>query len=239
MGKIAITFDTDHMSQDGLAYFLEAVLPKNITATFFCYQPFACLRGTAHEVAAHPYLAGSSDWLSTAKHLIHQIEDDNQCEIKGLRPHSLMSSQNFIVQLNSIGLKYVSSISAHPDLDTDAFRYPWGPVEIPIRYMDNMDLWARDKAQQPVHCFSKSHIKNAVSCEGLYCFDFHPIHILLNTSVFNDYENWTREGRPELKSCVVGTGYGVRDFFLDVCDAIISAEQTVHLCKDIAQLRAV
>lgn len=234
---IAITFDTDHMTPDGLSYFIDAVVPKSIRATFFCYRPFVCLNSTDHEVAVHPYLAESSDWISTTRELIDKVESASNRKVRGLRPHSLMSSQNYIVKLNSIGMDYVSSISAHPEMDVDVFRYPWGPAEIPIRYMDNMDLWARDKTHQTGECFSKSHIENALNSSGVYCFDFHPIHILLNTSHFSDYEEWTSRGRPELKSCVGSESYGVRSFFLDICSAIERAGDTAYLCSDIVSAR--
>jgi hypothetical protein len=231
---IAITFDTDHMTPDGLRHFLDEVLPPDVKATFFCYRPFACLTGTRHEIAVHPYLAGSPDWMATTRELVAAVEDENGVRVRGLRPHSLMSSQNYVVQLNGAGIEYVSTVCSPPDLETEAFRYPWGPVEIPIRYMDNMDLWARDKTGLTQECFSPAHIKNAVSATGMYCFDFHPIHILLNTSKFSDYDEWTRSGRPELRSCVGDDRYGVRNYFLDLCREIRKAKAELQLCVDLA-----
>jgi hypothetical protein len=211
-------------------------MPSGLKATFFCYRPFRCLTGSVHEVAVHPYLATSTDWISTTKDLISRIEDENGVAVKGLRPHSLMSSQNYLVQLDSEGIEYVSSVCASPNTDSHVFRYPWGPVEIPIRYMDNMDLWARDKAKITDECFSKSHIQNSLLSSGVYCFDFHPIHILLNTSRFDDYNQWTVSGRPEIKSCTGIDQYGVRSYFLDLCQAINGSSAHTELCIDLAKL---
>jgi hypothetical protein len=152
----------------------------------------------------------------------------------GLRPHSLMCSQLYLVRLHEIGIQYVSSITIDPEQDMACFRYPWGPIEIPIRYMDNMDLWARDKTALTETRFSKTIIENAISSRRLFCFDFHPVHIFLNTSRFEDYEQWVRDGRPELPEPVERRDYGTRHFFLDLCNEIRRSGAPIATCRQVA-----
>ena len=230
---IALTFDTDHMTETMMSRFLD-ILPSGLPFTFFCHRPFSSLKRGRDEIAMHPYLAIPERWLEVTNALRAEIESMAD-PLVGLRPHSLMSSQPYLVQLHEIGIRYISSITIHPDQDMPCFRYPWGPVEIPIRYMDNMDLWARDRTRQSETCFSRSSITKAIAAKNLFCFDFHPIHIFLNTSRLEDYEQWGRAGRPELSDPVERPDYGTRDFFLDLCREITRSGAPVVTCRQAAE----
>jgi hypothetical protein len=230
---IVFSFDTDHMTERMMALFVERILPPNLSCTFFCTQPFEVLRGRGHEIAAHPFLKERESWVAETAQLRAKLEGVAGGPIRGVRPHSLVSSQTYIIDLDARGVQYLSSITVSAATDVAAFRYPWGPVEIPIRYMDNMDLWARDKRRLAHTPFSRDIIDFALDAR-LFCFDFHPVHLLLNTSAFSDYEAWVREGRPELLSPIERPDCGVRDFFLDVCAAIEKRGSPLATCAEIA-----
>jgi hypothetical protein len=61
-------------------------------------------------------------------------------------------------------------------------RQMWGIWQVPIYYMDNLDFTRKrfwpERAEEP---FSLALIESALHDDGLYVFDFHPIHLLLNT----------------------------------------------------------
>jgi hypothetical protein len=232
---IVLTFDTDHMTERMMDIFIDRIMPPDITATYFCSRPFASLRGAKGELAPHPVLEPSRPWLQALQDKIREVEDFYQAEVEGLRTHSLVSSQQMMVQLNTLGLSYVSSIAIPYSANIAPFRGPWGVVEIPIRYMDNMDLWARDKTGLQSRCFDEAIIELAMTEGQHFCFDFHPIHIMLNTAQFADYETWVQRGRPELDDLVKRRCYGTRDFFLDLCAAIRRAGREHVTCATIAR----
>ena len=232
---IIMTFDTDHMTENMMAVFLNEIVPKALPATFFCYKVFDCLVGASQEVAMHPSFAEGEAWLPATRKLQTALADKHDVVPRGLRPHSLMSSQRYVVDLNGLGFEYISSISVPSAVDIACFRYPWGPVEIPVRYMDNMDLWARDKTHQTTACFEPRIIADAVTAKGVFCFDFHPVHIYLNTSRFEDYEEWVKAGRPELSRPIERAAYGTRDFFFDVCEAAAREGLKMLTCLEAAR----
>jgi hypothetical protein len=232
---IAITFDTDHMTDPMMRVFLRDILPPRIATTFFCYRPFESLAGAGHEIGLHPYFGpASGDWLETTLALRDTIARAMGVTAAGVRPHSLKCSQNFLVQLHDAGFGYVSTVELPTRSPIPAYRHTWGPIEIPIRYMDNMDLWKRDKRGLPHRCFAPEILDMALNGPELFCFDFHPIHIYLNTSTFADYEAWTKAGRPELAQPVERNAYGVRDFFLDLCHAMLERGESGMTCGAVA-----
>ena len=230
-----MTFDTDHMTDHTMAVFQDEILPPEFAYSFFCYKPFPVLAARGHELAIHPHLEASESWVDKIRAMRAELSLAHGEEPMGLRPHSLACSQNLIVQLNSLGLEYVSTISLPAGMEADCFRYPWGPVEIPIRYMDNMDLWARDKTGLSAKCFARETIDRALDSRSAFCFDFHPIHIFLNTSTFGDYEAWVNAGRPPLERPVQRQGYGVRDFFLEICNESAKRGLKFTNCRDAAR----
>jgi hypothetical protein len=231
---IALTFDTDHMTEAMMEVFLDRIMPPDLPATFFLSACFSSLRGARHELAPHPVLGPAEPWPDTVRRAADAVSQFYGSEVGGFRAHSLMSSQLLQVQMNGIGLRYISSLSVPPEQELRPFQSPWGLVEIPIRYMDNMDLWARDRTGLVDRCFDPITIDLALASTTLFCFDFHPIHIMLNSSRFADYEAWSQSGRPQLDAPVERETYGVRDFFLDVCRAVKRAPQQPVTCRDVA-----
>lgn len=232
---IVITFDTDHMTDPMMEVFVRTILANDVACTFFCSQWFPSLTNVQHvELALHPYLANSSEWIAKTIDLRSAVSAGSGRRIAGLRPHSLMCSQKYLVDLDEIGITYVSSISVPVEQEVSPFRYPWGPVEIPIRYMDNMDLWWRDKRGSGRSCFDTATIDLALASSTLFCFDFHPIHIYLNTTRFADYEAWVRDGRPNLEKPIERASYGVRDFYIELCNAIRRSGALHGTCADVA-----
>ena len=229
---IALTFDTDHMTDGMMAQFGQ-IIPSDFPYTFFCHRAFPKLRFDKSEIAMHTNLRAPESWIDVTTALRSEIEAIAG-PVSGLRPHSLMCSQLYLVRLHEIGIVYVSSITIDPEQDMPCFRYPWGPIEIPIRYMDNMDLWSRDKAGLTQTCFSKKVIESAICSRQLFCFDFHPIHIILNTSRFGDYEQWVHDGRPDLPKPIERRDYGTRDFFLDLCREIRRSGAEIATCRQAA-----
>lgn len=229
---ILLTFDTDHMTENMMARFVRDILPADLPFTFFCHQPFECLAQSANEIAAHPFLANSRDWPGTIRDLCGSIAALTGAPPVGFRAHSLVTSQLLMIQAAEAGFRYVSSMSVAPEQNVPCFRSVWDICEVPIRYMDNMDLWARDKTGLSERCFSRKVIDMAMDPAQTFCFDFHPLHIYLNTSRFSDYEAWVQAGRPELTAPVERAAYGVRDFFLDLCSEARKRNASLSTCRD-------
>jgi len=106
-------------------------------------------------------------------------------------------------------------------------RHPWGVWHLPIFYTDNMDFssphfWD-DQIEPP---FSDKLIEIALEKDGVYVFDFHPVHLLLNTP----NRDWYFAMRDRFKAGeslkgLAYDGFGTRSFY----DALCVAMQQRHM----------
>jgi|SaaInlStandDraft_2_1057019.scaffolds.fasta_scaffold38821_2 hypothetical protein len=214
---ICISFDTDHVREEFLQNFLESYsIPGN--ATFFLDRPYPSINWHNHEVGPHPFVQNldtfENDFIAYVKKL--------NISPKGARAHSCVFSQMMALQLKESGIEYISTTTPTGQKGLFPYRYSWGIWEMPIYYMDNMDMC------MPVNwptlnnykIFDKKLITAAIhDPASLYVFDFHPIHIMLNTTSFNNYQ--------EIKGKIINDGenpanlampgYGVASFFSDLC----------------------
>jgi hypothetical protein len=173
---IALSFDTDHMSEERMVEFLtEIKIPGS--STFFCTQQYCCLDRKSIEIAPHPFLTGDRDWLEELK-----SKRSTFPSALGWRAHSCVFSHTLAEWISCNGYAYVSAHDAFGIAGLWPSRHLWGIWHVPIFYMDNLDFsrrrFAPERRERP---FDSNLISTAISKDGLYVFDFHPIHLLLNT----------------------------------------------------------
>jgi Polysaccharide deacetylase len=211
---ICLTFDTDHIDEPAMERFL-AVHPVPGDATFFCTQSYAALADTRHELAPHPTLDAGGDWRSELAAGRRQFP-----AAVSWRSHSCVFSHRIAEWLQQNGYRYVSVFDEIGSPGLRPNRLPWGVWHLPIYYMDSLDL-GRTRLQPGGgdHLFDEGLLEQATSVEGLYVFDFHPIHLLFNTPSVEFYT----AARSDLRT---GTelarlrhpGRGAADFFATLCD---------------------
>ncbi len=215
---ICITFDTDWMTEEGLALFLQR-FPIPGVATFFAHQRYECLLNCAHEIGPHPFISDLDDWRSNLLSLSKSLGRP----VRGTRTHSCVFSHMLGVGLAEDGYEYISQASNLFQDGLHPFRHPWGIWEMPIYYMDNMDFWMNRNWPDMDHVpFDSQSIQRAVEGDALYIFDFHPIHIALNTRTPEDYQT--------VKTSIVEgggapfdlafPGRGARTFFEELCETM-------------------
>jgi hypothetical protein len=213
---ISLTFDTDHMSEARMEEFLAEVAPRG-GLTFFCTQYYGCLNEDRMEVAPHPFLGGGRNWLEELR--------AKRAEFRaalGWRAHSCVFSHTLAEWLCWNGYVYVSTHDSFGCKAPQPSRHMWGLWHAPIYYMDNMDFsrhrfWPERK-ERP---FSREIIDTAMKGDGFYVFDFHPIHLLLNTPD----PDWYMKARShflagEKVADLRHDGYGARSFFDDLITAM-------------------
>lgn len=210
---ICITFDTDHLSPKQVSKFMDKYsIPGE--ATFFLWQPYHELNFGKHEVAPHPLVEN----LLSFPYDFQEFTKKLNIQFSGVRTHSCVYSHMVGIQLKELGVKYVSMNTLLHETTIKPYRHPWGIWEMPIYYMDNMDLCMKKNWQGNNHLpFSDKIIENAIlHPDYLFVFDFHPLHIMLNTLSHDHYCN--------VKSKVINENYdpfelkmagvGVESFFI-------------------------
>jgi hypothetical protein len=227
---ICLSFDTDWMSEDALQKFLQD-FPLPGRGTFFCHEAFRCLQPTAHEQCPHPFISDLENWQGG----LAQLRGAVNASARGVRTHSCVFSHMIALRLHEMGFEYVSNTTAIHQTGLAPFRHPWGVWELPIYYMDNMDFWAGGNwpglKPQP---FDRRWIDQALQEPGLYVFDFHPIHVALNTRTPDDYQSVKRRIVEDGVSPFELTfpGRGSRVYFQELCDAMRAAGQQSVSCSD-------
>jgi hypothetical protein len=220
---LCLTFDTDHLNEARMDEFLERV-PLPGAATFFCTQRFTSLEGTPHELCPHPDLGASAAWRSEWRRWRKLFPD-----ARGWRSHSCVFSHRIAEQLAGDGYRYAST---HDEFGHPAPRpqpNPWGLYQLPIYYMDTLDLRGARWPEPGEHRFARELIETALRGEGVYVFAFHPIHLLLNSPTTAFY----LERRPAFLASgtpiesLAFSGYGVRSFYDDLCQALRRSGQDI------------
>lgn len=198
-----------------MARFLERVdIPG--TGTFFCTQTYECLSSSTHELAPHVTLREGADWDEALREMRGLFPD-----AVGWRSHSCVFSHLLAEQLWRLGYRYVS---VHDELDhprPEPRRHAWGLWQLPIYYMDNLDFSAPRFWSGGHETFRRATIEQAVSGDGLYVFDFHPVHLTLNSPSVDEYfarRPLLAEGRPVDE--IAYAGRGARTFYDELCSAM-------------------
>jgi Polysaccharide deacetylase len=225
---ICLSFDTDRMDELRMSAFLDEV-PIPGRATFFCTQRYDSLETTDHELAPHTYLGVDVNW---GEQLAQQRLEFPRAV--GWRSHSCVFSHILAEQLARTGFTYVSIHDELGATDLHPVRHAWGLWHLPIYYMDNLDFSARrfwgDEADEP---FRRQVIDAAVMGEALFVFDFHPIHLALNSP--NAEEYFARRDRFEAGAPleeVRYAGFGALSFYRSLVDAMRAAGLESSSLKD-------
>ena len=211
------SFDTDHMNNARMVEFLDDVkFPGK--GTFFCTQVYDIFRNLDHEVGPHPYLGSSNNWEVELKQM-----RENFSHAKGWRSHSCVFSHILAEQVKKLGYDYVTTHEELGRPKIHPYHHAFGVWQMPIFYMDNLDFsrsnfW-EDEEHKP---FNKNLIDIALGNDGVYVFDFHPVHLLINTPN-PDYYFKVRDSflGGEAIADIRYDGYGTRNFFDELCHAAI------------------
>lgn len=228
---IALTFDSDYMTDELFEDFFKTVMIPG-SGTFFLHQKFSEQHFDGHEIGLHPFLEHSPDtWIETTSNLMKVYSR----KIKGIRAHSCVNSQPFHGQLSAIGIRYVSHTTPFKRLNVEPYLMPWGIWELPVKYMDNMDYcWDLNCPPELNKKFDRDFLASTVGApECVHVFDFHPIHILMNTP---NYEFWAKN-RGSIGQVSIGDlryeGRGVATYFDELLKLMIAHNQKSNSCLDI------
>lgn len=230
---IALTFDSDYMTDNLFEEFFNTVnIPGS--GTFFLHKKFEEQHFDGHEIGLHPFLESTPDtWIETTNNLLKNFSRT----IRGIRAHSCVNSQPFHGRLPSIGIRYVSHTTPFKVINAEPYLMPWGIWELPVKYMDNMDYcWDINCPTELNKKFDKKFLESVVKMpDTVHVFDFHPIHILMNTP---NYEFWS-QNRGRLEKVPVKSlrfeGRGVATYFEELLSLMHLYDQKSIACSDLTR----
>ena len=217
--KVFLTFDIDWCSDEVLSYTLDIIEKYNIKATFFVTHETNLLeRMRANqniELGIHPnfnpLLSGDFRYGKNIDEVTMYYKSIVP-EAISVRSHSMTQNSPILNTFEKFDLVYDcnSFIPFSSEIGLKPYRH-WTEKLIKVPY-----FWEDD-----IHCIYgwERDVKKFIAYNGIKVFDFHPIHVYLNTEHLDRYEK-SREwhNREENLPKHRYNGYGTHSFLIDLIE---------------------
>ena len=202
--SFVITIDTDWVTDRVLDDTLQLLADHGVDATLFMTNKTGVDTGN-HEIALHPNYTS----MDLERHFCERLNEFP--EAKGVRSHSLFFSERLRAIYHKYNMEYQSNQMMYGVPDIKPYMFSPTALEIPVFFMDTFNYTMTGESA----AFNADGILNN---NGLKVFDFHPIHIFMNTSSFAHYDQFKQYYRddknlPEFKNTKIP---GIRDWFIDL-----------------------
>ncbi len=228
---ILFTADIDWAPEEVIADTINLLEFYGVKCTFFSTHHSLELTKSnkkLFEIGIHPnfnpILAGKSD-----KRAIDIIDDilDIHPEAQGVRSHSILQSTNLLQLFADKKLLYDANHFMPYQTGLKPYKLWTGMVRIPYNWEDDVH-WA--------YGYSFDESRMDLMDEGLVVFDFHPIHIYLNTE--NKYRyNEAKKFYNDPKTLISYRNkevIGTRDLFISLLTYCKQNNIVTHKLNDIA-----
>jgi hypothetical protein len=217
-----LTFDIDWTSDEVIGDTLNLVKDAEVAATFFVTHQTPVLDELRQckdiELGLHPKFAKLLDGTAqsqSAKFVLGELQKLVP-EALSIRSHSVVQSSRLTGLFVQHGLSHESNIYIPywTGINVKPWRSDEGIIHVPYCFSDELVCIGSEPVTQTV-------LRRLISSEGLKVFNFHPIHVFLNTESLDRYEG-TRHlhNHPtELVKCRY-SGYGTRSRLLELLSLI-------------------
>lgn len=234
--EIYLTFDTDWASDAVVGDTVELLDSRGVAATIFVTNAspttLSLVDHPRIEVGIHPnfnpLLKGEAGADATS--ILAALQQDFPRAIS-IRAHSLFQSSGLQNLYCTRGFRF----------DLNTFIPSWSRIECkPYREVNNIAripyFWEDDVYVDALrnHIVTEWDVDGLLSAPGLKVFDFHPIHVFLNTEHMDRY----RASVPDVHDVEKlrqhrGTEYGTRNFLSDLIDRGLSRGYTFKKISEI------
>lgn len=214
---VAITFDTDWVSEELVAPIAQILKSKKLKATFFLTKEHDCLK-RCHLFEINPHFNFEGNWTTYEKEF--RRFKKNVPKSLGIRNHSLYNHERLRMIWQDNNLRYSSNVLQPLMAGIKPYFISKKIVELPIFFLD---YWYMERYNHP-----KFSLKAIDLQEGLKIFDFHPIHLALNTPSLSYYENYKRT-----KRIVTYPGKGTRTLFFELIDYLEKNKIPTYTLKEV------
>lgn len=175
LDMICITIDIDWCPDELVEMVVRALNEHNVKATFFATHPITI---NGHEISLHPNYSTVDKYKETITKL-HDLFPYS----KGVRSHRLTTDEILLSIYKELGIAYESGYVMMNMKNIQPFYLEHDILEIPIFYMDRLHF-----DQQRFYKKGFSITSMNLNSAGLKVFDFHPIHIFINTNKTELYQ---------------------------------------------------
>lgn len=217
--KIYLSFDIDWAHDYVIDYLLQILDKYHVSATLFathrCGSIQNILQNPEYDVGLHPNFNNLLQGNSNGSSYLSICDDLKEIfpQATSVRSHSLCFGSLIQVAYEKLGLTHDSSILL-PYQNNDNPVYPWkmwdGLIRVPYFFCDYVTAMTTDAPMDTL-----------VARPGLKVFDFHPIHVFLNTESLQRYER-TRSfhHQPAELTKHIYHGYGTHSRLIELLEII-------------------
>ena len=182
---VYLTFDLDWAHDVMLEYVIDLLESHHVPATFFVTHDTPVLNrlrnNSLFELGIHPnfspLIQGSRGSTDTPETVINELMELVP-EAQGVRSHSLFQSSHILDAFLKEGLVYDVNLLLPGFQNLEPFRHCNGLKRLPF-------FWADDAHCVYGYLWDPTPLLNS---QGLKIFNFHPIHVFLNTETLQRYE---------------------------------------------------
>jgi hypothetical protein len=218
---VCMTIDVEWAHEEVLADVVLAFDERNQSGTFFVTDGGTSLPG--HERALHPNFEKLYQAGPDPEKIIHDRYESFVTETRkmapeatGVRAHRLFSETPVLQAYGNCGLSYDSSYAMQLQPDLRPFQHAFGMLEMPIYYMDHLDLLLGSTN------FNLKELE--LDTPGLKVLDFHPNMIRVNAPDDAFYQATKPHYHdPESLKRKRHSGRGAGDLFFDVLDYLANS----------------
>jgi len=196
-----LTFDIDWAPDWVIDTIADRLIDKQIRATWFVTHQSEAVARLARcdlfELGIHPNITKNSSHGSSEEDVLEHL-----CSIVpgavSMRTHGLFQSSSFLVKAaTKFGIEIDLSLFLPRTAHLEPHQVRWFGMKLwrlPYFWEDDSEMFE----EEPIWSLNNRYVRT----DGLKIFDFHPIHIVLNTRQFEQYEQlkkispvseWTEE----------------------------------------------
>ena len=216
LDKIFITVDIDWANDDLIEIALDMLEEQRVKCTFFVTHETSTLnrirRNSNFELGIHPnlnpLLHEASNRTKLARERFEELLEIVP-EAQSYRCHSMVTSSRVLEIASEFGLKYDCNyfIPYQAGIELKPWKIWNEIIRVPYFWEDDISLEYGIEE-------SPTELKNILERPGLRVFDFHPVHIALNTEHLNRYKNLKDSQQyPGVVFNAAFAGYGTRNKF--------------------------
>lgn len=191
MNDFILTFDVDWAPDWAIRKIAQVLIEKKVKSTWFITHDSKAIdelreQPELFELGIHPNLLAGSTHGKTEEQVLDHVLKIVPGAIS-MRTHGLFQTSNFLLKAYDRGISIDVSLflPRAAGLCPHQYRLQHSRLwRVPYFWEDDMEMFE----PEPIWDLSDKRLY----VDGLKIFDFHPIHILLNTIVFSKYKQLTK-----------------------------------------------
>lgn len=213
-----ITLDVDWASDFILEEISEFFIEKNIKTTWFITHDSPVItklrNNSLFELGIHPNFKVGSTQGENPEKILENLKRIVP-EAKSIRTHSLMQSSPLLCTFHKFGIENDVSLFLEntPNIQPHYSKY-FKLFRLPFFWEDDIAMFTG---------LSKEHFLEIIKKPGMKIFNFHPIHIYLNSKTMENYNKSIKKKKMnEIQKTYlkqfINLEYGVKNFLEDLID---------------------